>query len=210
MAERTCPHCGRRFEQTGRGAPRQWCYECLPAYDADDKVAYTRRAAALQYFKNSGSHSTCCGVPKERHPTPWRSTKLYGPLRLCCVCREVQVPTMQARVCTSPECRRVHHNTSKVQWQRDTEKGKAWKKRHARNRRRTTRIGNRDGWVCHLCRKRVDKRLPWPDPMCATVDHLIPRSCGGSDEAVNLALAHFKCNMDKSDRAVGEQLRLVG
>jgi 5-methylcytosine-specific restriction endonuclease McrA len=46
--------------------------------------------------------------------------------------------------------------------------------------------------------------------MSATVDHIIPRSCGGSDEAVNLALAHFKCNMDKSDRAVGEQLRLVG
>lgn len=210
MAERTCPHCGRRFEQTGRGAPRQWCYECLPAYDAADKVAYMRRAAALQYFKNSGSHSTCCGVPKERPMPLWRSTKMYGPLALCCVCRDTQVPTMQSKVCADPECRRVHHNTSKVQWQRNTEKGKAWKKRHARNRRRTTRIGNRDGWVCHLCRKRVDKRLPWPDPMSATVDHIIPRSCGGPDEDVNLALAHFKCNMDKSDRAVGEQLRLVG
>lgn len=70
-------------------------------------------------------------------------------------------------------------------------------------------LGDRDGWSCHLCGKKVDRTRRWPDPKSATVDHLIPLSHGGDDEPSNLALAHFDCNVQRGNR--GEvQLLLFG
>lgn len=54
--------------------------------------------------------------------------------------------------------------------------------------------------VCALCGKPVDKRLKFPHPMSATVDHIIPVSKGGHPfDEDNLQLAHNKCNRFKSD-----------
>lgn len=46
------------------------------------------------------------------------------------------------------------------------------------------RVLARDGYVCHLC------GLPGAD----SVDHIIPRSRGGSDDESNLRAAHAVCN----------------
>ena len=55
--------------------------------------------------------------------------------------------------------------------------------------------------VCALCGKPVDFSLKYPDPMCATIDHIIPINKGGSPSDIsNLQLAHFCCNRAKSDR----------
>jgi HNH endonuclease len=56
-------------------------------------------------------------------------------------------------------------------------------------------LGNRDGWRCHLCRRRVDRALKAPDSGSPTFDHLIPVSDGGLDVGENLALAHLGCNV---------------
>jgi len=49
--------------------------------------------------------------------------------------------------------------------------------------------------VCAICGKPVDFSIPYPDPMCATVDHIIPIAMGGHPSDLdNLQLAHFKCN----------------
>jgi predicted nucleic acid-binding Zn ribbon protein len=73
-------------------------------------------------------------------------------------------------------------------------------------------IAERDGWRCQLCRKMVNKRLKYPHPMCASIDHIVPISKGGTDVRVNVQLAHLVCNMSKGNRtlAEGEQLRLLG
>ena len=75
-----------------------------------------------------------------------------------------------------------------------------------------TEIAERDGWQCQLCRKKVNKRLKHPDPMCASIDHIVPISKGGTDMRANVQLAHLVCNMSKGNRtlAEGEQLRLLG
>jgi 5-methylcytosine-specific restriction endonuclease McrA len=70
-------------------------------------------------------------------------------------------------------------------------------------------LGNRDGWRCHLCRRRVDKDLPWPNSASPSFDHLIPVSAGGDDEPENLALAHLGCNSRRGARGI-VQLALVG
>ncbi len=54
------------------------------------------------------------------------------------------------------------------------------------------RLAERDGWWCWLCGEAVDPTAtgPWQP----TVDHLVPRSRGGSSDAANLRLAHRRCN----------------
>jgi len=55
-----------------------------------------------------------------------------------------------------------------------------------------SRIAERDGWWCWLCGEAIEPDAigPWQ----ATIDHLVPRSRGGSNELSNLRLAHRRCN----------------
>ena len=68
----------------------------------------------------------------------------------------------------------------------------------------------RDGWICQHCKKRVDKRFKHPNPMCASLDHIIPLSQGGTHTYNNVQLAHFGCNRKKFNNILpqGEQLRI--
>lgn len=68
----------------------------------------------------------------------------------------------------------------------------------------------RDRWICHLCKRKVRKDLPGSHLDGPTIDHIIPLSKGGEHSYANTALAHRKCNCLKGDRAVEEQLALVG
>lgn len=91
-------------------------------------------------------------------------------------------------------------------------------------------IGERDGWVCGICRDPghsmtrtaaagattpsllrpedlVFEEVPpgeWVeagyDPLAASVDHIIPRSAGGTDDPGNLQIAHLFCNLMKHDQ----------
>lgn len=61
-------------------------------------------------------------------------------------------------------------------------------------------VANRDGTDCGICREPVDLDLRWPDPMSASVDHVIPRARGGSDDLSNLQVAHLTCNLKKHTR----------
>ena len=54
--------------------------------------------------------------------------------------------------------------------------------------------------ICGICGKPVDFSLKFPDPMSATIDHIIPVAKGGHPSDIdNLQLAHFYCNRQKSD-----------
>lgn len=52
----------------------------------------------------------------------------------------------------------------------------------------------RDAWLCQLCGDGVDPTLPPSHEWAATLDHIAPRSLGGSDDDENLRLAHRWCN----------------
>lgn len=61
-------------------------------------------------------------------------------------------------------------------------------------------IYERDNWTCWLCEESVDRKLirsrsQWRP----SLDHITPRSKGGSDDPMNLRLAHFWCNSVLSD-----------
>lgn len=61
----------------------------------------------------------------------------------------------------------------------------------------------RDGGVCHICRKKV----AWDEK---SMDHLIPLSQGGSHTWDNVALAHRNCNAKRGPGRIPAQLRLLG
>lgn len=72
------------------------------------------------------------------------------------------------------------------------------------------RVFVRDGWRCGICREPVDKRLKFPHPRSASLDHVLPMSRGGDHVYANVQCSHLECNSRKSNRGYGEQLALVG
>lgn len=50
--------------------------------------------------------------------------------------------------------------------------------------------------LCYLCLVPIDFDGEWH------VDHVYPRSKGGSDELVNLAATHAACNLKKHDKII--------
>jgi len=55
--------------------------------------------------------------------------------------------------------------------------------------------------TCGICGGEVDFSIPYPEPMSACIDHIIPVSKGGHpSDLQNLQLAHRKCNREKSDK----------
>jgi 5-methylcytosine-specific restriction endonuclease McrA len=67
----------------------------------------------------------------------------------------------------------------------------------------------RDKWRCGVCGKRVPK-VKHPDPLSASLDHVIPLSEGGPHTRANVRLAHLICNSVRRDGATNDQLRMLG
>lgn len=59
---------------------------------------------------------------------------------------------------------------------------------------------NRDNHTCGICSKHIDTSIKYPNPMSATVDHILPRSLGGTNDVDNLQPSHALCNSTKQDR----------
>ena len=58
----------------------------------------------------------------------------------------------------------------------------------------------RDEWMCQICGSEVDRTLLYPDPLCASLDHVLALSNGGDHTPANTVLAHLGCNLIKGDR----------
>lgn len=52
----------------------------------------------------------------------------------------------------------------------------------------------RDRGICHLCGRGGAR----------SVDHLVPRAHGGSDDMANLAAAHLSCNSERGSRVADQ------
>lgn len=147
-------------------------------------------------------------------------------------CRPRQ-PDNPNRECERADCTRPvrakglcanHYNKAKYSWRElggnPETRRKNLRKKTQRRRALTSdpdaesidrdEIGGRDGWRCGLCGKRVDRRLTWPNPRSASLDHIVPLSRGGKHDRQNVQISHLSCNVAKGNRGGGEQLFLVG
>lgn len=71
-------------------------------------------------------------------------------------------------------------------------------------------LAEKQKFKCSLCDGRLDPSLSPRHMMSITIDHVVPRSHGGTDYPSNLNAAHRICNIRKGNRTlIPEQLRLV-
>ena len=73
----------------------------------------------------------------------------------------------------------------------------------------TNYVFERDGWVCQICGRKINRRLKYPNPHSGSIDHIVPLSKGGSDAPANVQATHLRCNVGKNATNKG-QLRLFG
>lgn len=62
------------------------------------------------------------------------------------------------------------------------------------NRRK---VFDRDGWVCGICGDLIFESVKYPDPMCVSLDHVVPLSRGGGHLYSNTQASHLACNIRK-------------
>ncbi len=60
-----------------------------------------------------------------------------------------------------------------------------------------TELLERDGAACYLCTAGLSLATRYPDPLFASVDHVIPLARGGTNDRANLRLTHLVCNLRK-------------
>lgn len=90
---------------------------------------------------------------------------------------------------------------------------RGWSERPWRVHSRT--VFERDAWICHLCGEpTLQQWEPSNREQSPSVDHIIPRSHGGTDDLDNLATAHFGCNARRSNKPIlddiGQTMLLFG
>lgn len=62
-------------------------------------------------------------------------------------------------------------------------------------------VYERDNWVCGLCDGEVDQSVKYPDPLSASLDHVVPLSLGGAHTRENTRCSHLVCNMRRGNRS---------
>ena len=148
--------------------------------------------------------------PHKRKPIP--------ATRICKHCLEVFIPATHTSTYCSRVCKRlrakvlmrergVRINKGYTGWteQRKTE----WFKRQAIKRGANpleaehivnVDVFERDQWICGICNLQVDQSLKYPNPMSASLDHVIPLSKGGQHTRMNTQCAHLRCNIRKNNK----------
>jgi hypothetical protein len=61
-------------------------------------------------------------------------------------------------------------------------------------------IFNRDGWACGICGRPIGRHWRHPDPLSASLDHVIPLIRGGMHSRANSQAAHLVCNIRKASK----------
>jgi 5-methylcytosine-specific restriction endonuclease McrA len=69
------------------------------------------------------------------------------------------------------------------------------------------KVFERDGWKCHLCRKKTPRKLRGTtDPRAPEMDHIMPLSKGGDHTYANVACSCRACNQAKSNTPMGQTM----
>ena len=73
-------------------------------------------------------------------------------------------------------------------------------------RRQVTQIY---GYVCHLCDLSIPEKTEPGSDWCLSLDHVVPRSRGGSHKQENILPAHRYCNNLKDDEQELTEVQLI-
>lgn len=221
-----CPRCGAAVPiRFGRGPARTYCssicaervkYERKQAKKIAAKPTLACPACGTQFVQTRRDKVCCTRRCTDIHRGMVRAEPF--PRAICALpeCGVEYQPRKPDQRC----CREAH---SKKLWHRE-HPGRPWTdaRRDLHQRRRAIRKGATtgrpvrlaeirewDGNRCHLCGKRVGVK-PYPHPLSASLDHVIPLSLGGTHDPDNVRLSHLRCNVAKGNGGGNEQLLLIG
>lgn len=213
-------NCGQpprpRVARKGKAPTRCVEHTKLPSTLPENPLAIPRICEVCEgaYLPRNRGQATCstrCSLARrgaKSAPYAERGCALPG-------CENRFVPAyLKQQGCCRQHMRRIWYRNSPEHRAKVNEKARARRALKAGARVgppvSTSEVADRDGWRCHLCRKAVRRNCVWPHPLSASLDHVVPLSKGGEHAAVNLRLAHLRCNIVKGNKGGGEQLLLIG
>jgi hypothetical protein len=209
----TCGFCGLVFEwPVLAGRPRLYCsVDCRRAADNEKHRAKNeaRRVYESRQCQECGVDFTTCHKARvfcskscrlkktaERVAERYYATRPEFKRWACKWCGEDMVfpASYTGTRAYHPECRKQSRRV-------ENRKKSAKRRGGIVDGSRVTHeaIAERDGFLCYLCGSAVDMSLPRTSRWGATLDHVFPVSLGGKDTADNLKLAHWICNVKKSN-----------
>lgn len=118
-------------------------------------------------------------------------------------CPDRVVEAMRCRVCNI-ECKQVRSNQVRCpSCRRERERHRRSSYNHVQRAKlygvkyetfNPLDVFERDNWTCGFCGGAVDKSLRYPDPLSASLDHIIPMGDGGGHLVCNVRCSHYGCN----------------
>lgn len=213
----SCAECGGPVQHLDVGRPRRFCSEKCKA-----KATNTRQRRALLPLRDRNPDERACAhcgdpfVPKRRDRIycygKYCPQLAYQARKGAGASPRVATRTVSCDGCgttfvaTRPEARWCSKQCANRHWGnvRARQRGALSQAKYT-----DREIFERDGWRCHICKKKVRRDVDRLHPEGATIDHLVPISEGGVDEPSNVATAHWKCNRDKGSGSANDQLALI-
>ena len=190
----TCQYCGKQF-QSANSHPKKFCsYDCAHGESRErmakkqaerdailsSKVCkfcgktFTAKYTSEEYCSQDCRRLSLNKSCRDRYVKKGKTQQNYQ--KVCQICgAEYVAHGVNSKYC-SDRCRRIFgYNNYKPHKRRDL-----------------AALIKRDGLKCKLCNEEIDMhRLGL---FGVSVDHIVPRSKGGTDELPNLRLAHCICN----------------
>jgi 5-methylcytosine-specific restriction endonuclease McrA len=204
--EFVCQYCGKQYKTAYKDRDT-YCSRACSLSDIDSYRVGTVASATIE-CEQCGKQVLAVDAYNGRTCSEKCYRQMYSYHCMFCGQLFVRADKRAALVCDSEVCRDAY---AKHRWREYWAGNEDYRARSADRsaiRRALTSsddadnvermvVYERDNWTCHLCGKRIDRLLKWPDAMSASIDHVIPLSLGGAHTYDNIKAAHLKCNIGK-------------
>lgn len=191
--QRICVVCDRSF-RTVQTSEARACgkHRGLAKYvGLSEPIPWARCLACERWLINRHGHPVCGKQCYDHWYNHTHRPRSVAPL----ACPECGC-AVDVRFKKCPECRRAANRARK---NREGDKKRAELCGVAYEPINRRRVYQRDGWTCGICGDSIDPEAKWPDTWCASLDHVVPMSKGGSHTYDNVQAAHHWCNTMKRD-----------
>ena len=184
MEDRTCEACGCTYRVKAR-LPQRYCSQKCNASQQDMRSKGILGGQTARTF-------TCKTCGRDFQTTGW--PLFCSPL---CSYLDRHNPSCEVVRSTCRACGRTILWHSARTYCSTTCK----RNRPQRWRKHALAVHERDQWTCLLCGTPTLREWVKGDMRSPTLDHIMPRSLGGSDDIGNLRTAHWLCNSIRGNQA---------
>jgi hypothetical protein len=192
-----------KFSPSYRGRSGTWCRECFAAHMRGERVSGQAPSQTCAYcgteyipkrteVTRTNTHCSRACKDRARKDRLIAEREAAKAVRLCVWCH-AKIPQrmrVDARFC-SAQCNSAAHQLTRRSYRRTGET------REETDLVLRTTLAERDGLVCYLCDIVLSLATRHPDPLFASVDHVVPVAKAGTNDLPNLRLAHLICNLRK-------------